>query len=339
MKTISIIGGGLAGLALGIGLRHQGVPVTLYEAGRYPRHRVCGEFVCGIRAETLNNLGILNHFVDAEQCNTTAWYHQGKPIYQHNLPVAAFGISRYLLDFRLARSFKKLGGRLFDDTRYLKAEAMAGRVWSAGRLVEAKSPWLGLKLHCKALPLTHDLEIHFGEHCYVGLSRIEDNMTNICGLFRKRPGITAKKQGVPFAYLKACGLKQLSDRILNGQPDPASILGIANINFKNHQPHQDRMAIGDHYTMIPPFTGNGMTMAFESAEVALEPIVFYAKGAISWEEALSAVKKGLRKRFSNRLRGARLMHPMLYSPKGQVVISKIAQTGLLPFNLLFKSTH
>ena len=45
MRAVTIIGGGLAGLTLGIGLRQRGVPVTISEAGDYPRHRVCGEFI------------------------------------------------------------------------------------------------------------------------------------------------------------------------------------------------------------------------------------------------------------------------------------------------------
>ena len=35
MKSISIAGGGLAGLALGIALRRVGVPVTLQKPGRF----------------------------------------------------------------------------------------------------------------------------------------------------------------------------------------------------------------------------------------------------------------------------------------------------------------
>ena len=57
-KPITIIGGGLAGLTLGIGLRQLGVPVTIWEAGRYPRHRVCGEFISGRGLETLLRLGL-----------------------------------------------------------------------------------------------------------------------------------------------------------------------------------------------------------------------------------------------------------------------------------------
>lgn len=339
MKPITIIGGGLAGLALGIGLRKANIPVTLLEATSYPRHRVCGEFICGVQADTLNRLGILHHFVDAEQCNTTCWYYNEKIIYQHNLPLAAFGISRYLLDYRLSRNFRNLGGQLEVETRFTQNHAKEGHVWTVGRLVDSSSPWIGLSLHSQNIQLTHDLEIHFGEHCYVGLTRIEDNIVNLCGLFKKRPSIAAKKQDLPCAYLQASGLLQLADRMSAGAIDPESVIGIANLNFQSFQPLPHRLALGDHFSMIPPFTGNGMSMAFESAEVALEPLEYYAKGAINWNEALRTTKKRLHARFKHRLARARLLHPMMYSPRGQAILAKIAQTGLLPFNKMFKMTH
>ena len=46
-KPIQIVGGGLAGLTLGIALRKKEIPVAIFEAGNYPRHRVCGEFISG----------------------------------------------------------------------------------------------------------------------------------------------------------------------------------------------------------------------------------------------------------------------------------------------------
>src|SRR5689334_22269435 len=58
-RQMTIVGGGLAGLTLGIGLRREGVPVTLWEAGHYPRHRVCGEFISGHGQDALARLGLI----------------------------------------------------------------------------------------------------------------------------------------------------------------------------------------------------------------------------------------------------------------------------------------
>ena len=65
LKPISIIGGGLAGLTLGIGLRRRGIPVTVREASHYPRHRVCGEFISGRGQDVLVRLSLHETFVRA----------------------------------------------------------------------------------------------------------------------------------------------------------------------------------------------------------------------------------------------------------------------------------
>jgi len=80
-KPITIAGGGLAGLTLGIGLRQRGVPVTLQEGGRYPRHRVCGEFISGRGQETLARFGLrdLLERAGAMGANTAAFFPQPNP--------------------------------------------------------------------------------------------------------------------------------------------------------------------------------------------------------------------------------------------------------------------
>jgi 2-polyprenyl-6-methoxyphenol hydroxylase-like FAD-dependent oxidoreductase len=57
-KPITIVGGGLAGLTLGIALRKREIPVTVFETGNYPRHRVCGEFISGRGLEILDIFGL-----------------------------------------------------------------------------------------------------------------------------------------------------------------------------------------------------------------------------------------------------------------------------------------
>ena len=67
MREIEIVGGGLSGLSLGIYLRKRGVPVRILEAGGYPRHKVCGEFVCGVSSDVLAEMGISDVFAKARR--------------------------------------------------------------------------------------------------------------------------------------------------------------------------------------------------------------------------------------------------------------------------------
>src|ERR1022692_4825308 len=114
MKPITIVGGGLAGLTLGIGLRQRGVPVTLWEAGRYPRHRVCGEFISGRGRASLARLGLLGGLQDAGAgCAMSAAFFAGNArVTMRPLPEAALCVSRFVLDEWLAREFQRLGGEL-----------------------------------------------------------------------------------------------------------------------------------------------------------------------------------------------------------------------------------
>ena len=88
-RGITIMGGGLAGLSLGIALRRRDVPVTVIEAGKYPRHRVCGEFISGVSHETLESLGIEEVFEGAMAPRTVAWHDHGSLVHRDELPEAA----------------------------------------------------------------------------------------------------------------------------------------------------------------------------------------------------------------------------------------------------------
>src|SRR5437762_6892219 len=105
MKEITIIGGGLGGLWLGLRLRERNVPVTILEAGEYPRHRVCGEFIAGLDAITIGRLGLEPVLADALRHREVAWFIGARPARIQELPSPALGISRHALDARLAEAF------------------------------------------------------------------------------------------------------------------------------------------------------------------------------------------------------------------------------------------
>ena len=88
-KPIIIVGGGLAGLTLGVGLRQQGVPVTVWESGRYPRHRVCGEFISGRGQAALDRLGLLPRVMAAgARAAETERHHAAPAAAKRGLPGA-----------------------------------------------------------------------------------------------------------------------------------------------------------------------------------------------------------------------------------------------------------
>ena len=86
--------------------------------------------------------------------------------------------------------------------------------------------------------------------------------------------------------------------------------------------------------MIPPFTGNGMSMAFESAECALQPALDYAGGEKDWQEAAISCAKAQKDRFRRRMIISMLMHPLLITPLGRHLTRTLARQRALPYNLL-----
>jgi 2-polyprenyl-6-methoxyphenol hydroxylase-like FAD-dependent oxidoreductase len=338
LRPIEILGGGLAGLSLGIALRREGVPVTLHEAGDYPRHRVCGEFITGLKTSTIERLGLRPHLRDALEHHDVAWSIAGESPHIQRLPAPALGISRHSLDARIARTFVDTGGVLRLRSRVMDDENVPGRIFATGRRRAAKPRWIGLKVHVRDLTLTRDLEMHLGEQCYVGLSRIEDRKVNVCGLFRRR-ALTGRGPGLLIAYIRAAGLDALAGRLTSAVRDPESFCAVAALDFDRRVNVTDRICLGDANAMIPPFTGNGMAMAFQSAEIALPHLLAYARGETEWLRICRATNRALRGRFRMRLASADALHPFLLHRGAQRCFAALSRARLIPFRPLYASLH
>ena len=137
LEPITIIGGGLAGLTLGIGLRNQGVPVTVMEAGHYPRHRVCGEFISGRGQEALERLGVRASFLEAGAilARTAIFFTEGTRSPTRPLLRPALCLSRFKMDSLLAEKLRKLGGELREGVRWRQDACDEGVVHASGRRV------------------------------------------------------------------------------------------------------------------------------------------------------------------------------------------------------------
>lgn len=339
-RPVEIVGGGLAGLALGIGLRRAGVPVMLFDAGAYPRHRVCGEFITGLDASATARLGLDEVFRALPARSGVAWFGRGAPARRWQLPAPALTVSRHELDARLAGIFRGAGGELRLQQRVDPAAAPPGRVFATGRRPDTRSPWIGLKIHATKLPLVADLEFHVGERAYVGLCRLDADEVNLCGLFRRRAGVEPGRDRAVEAHLRAAGLGALAERLAAAQPQPESFCAVAGIRFGRQSPGAgERVEIGDAFAVTPPFTGNGMAMAFQSAACAVDPLAAWSRGELAWEQAAGLARARLRRRFARRLRWAAALHPFLLTRFGERLSAACDRASLVPMRALFHQVH
>lgn len=323
-KPITIIGGGLAGLTLGIGLRRRSVPVTVVEAGNYPRHRVCGEFISGNGPAVLERLGLLAqcHAAGAIQAHT-AMFVCGP----HRSPVRALAapalcLSRHRLDALLAETFQKTGGELRANTRWPAASDPEGTVRASGRRTQAaeSSPrWFGVKAHvppAHPVALEADLEMHMSRDGYIGVNRIGDGEVNVCGLFRMRA--ESRRPESKQDWLRGEEDSLLRERLRGAEFELESFCSVGGLQLKPQRAAaRAECCIGDTLTMTPPVTGNGMSMAFESAELAIEPLARYSEGRLDWLTTRRAIAESCDRAFARRLAWARLLQWMMMSPLWQ----------------------
>ncbi|HSY43310.1 MAG TPA: hypothetical protein VK811_05325 [Candidatus Acidoferrum sp.] len=344
---ITIIGGGLAGLTLGIGLRQRDVPVIIQEAGDYPRHRVCGEFINGSGQTVLERIGALPHFqkAGAIYARTVMFIYGTEQSPVRTLATPALCLSRYKMDVLLAEIFQQSGGELRTRSRWTSGLDGEGVVSAFGRRLQtaeknsmAHARWFGVKAHISTpVNLQADLEMHISPDGYVGLSRINNGQANACGLFQARPDNRPESKT---EWLRGQPGSLLRERLGTAQFEPDSFCSVAGIQLKPQRASaQKECCIGDTLTMTPPVTGNGMSMAFESAEAAIEPLAAYSRGQLNWNEARKQIAHRCDAAFSRRLAWARMLQWMIFSQTIHEGLKKFLLRSDWLWKLMFAQTR
>jgi 2-polyprenyl-6-methoxyphenol hydroxylase-like FAD-dependent oxidoreductase len=342
-KPITIVGGGLAGLTLGIALRRQDVPVTIHESGEYPRHRVCGEFISGRGQAALARFELLElcDHAGAVPARTAAFFSTTRSTGPRPLPSSALCLSRLTLDAALAERFRALGGDLLCGRKFT-ADFSEGNVRATGRRAGGEAGgarWFGLKIHTRHVTLAADLEMHVSPDGYVGLCKIGGDEVNVCGLFRKRTDDNAGARHWS-ERLRGPDGSPLNRRLASAEFDENSFCAIAGLSL-SPQRAADRaeICVGDAVTMIPPVTGNGMSMAFESAELAQAPLVAWSRGELDWASARHQIALQCDATFARRLAWAKWLQRILLTPSLQEPLVLLAGHSDRFWRLAFARTR
>ncbi|HZR20533.1 MAG TPA: NAD(P)-binding protein [Verrucomicrobiae bacterium] len=341
-RPITIVGGGLAGLTLGIGLRQRNIPVTVWEAGRYPRHRVCGEFISGRGQAVLLRLGLMESLRQAGVIfsNTAQFFLGNASSPVRRLLSPALCLSRFDLDALLAECFRSLGGELRENSRWNGNQATDGIVLANGRRMRPNEDgwrWFGLKVHARQAQLGADLEMHCSHYGYVGLSRLPRGEVNVCGLFRARPGMAPPS---PNELLHGLAGTPLQARLANAVFDETSFCSVAGLSLRPQRAADAaECRLGDALTLIPPLTGNGMSMAFEAAELALDPISAYSRGQLGWVATRTAIARACDTAFRQRLFWARWLQALMFLPAAQGSLGRSLLNWDALWRLFFNCTR
>ena len=343
MKTVHILGGGLAGLTLGLRLRRLGIPVELFESGSYPRHRVCGEYLSGRGGDLLRTM-VPEPVLTQSGARSSRQLHifrgnQALPVL--SLPRPALCLSRFRLDELLVQEFSSAGGRIHLQSRrpFSRSEGWVAATGRQPAIREEGWRWIGLKAHALDVPMGEQLEMHLTPHGYVGLCAVEENRVNVCGLFRTReavPGLSEHWR----EWLGGSPGSALFERLRSARWDEKSFSSVSALSLvPRRAAEQEGVRVGDALTMIPPLTGNGMSMAVEGAFLAAEPLQDWSSGRISWQECARRISHDLDRTFASRLHWARRLQQAVLHPMGQPVAWNLSR--LFPFlpQLLFRQTR
>lgn len=306
-------------MTLGIALRQHEIPTEIWESGTYPRHRVCGEFINGRGQDVLRRIGLAPALFQAGAtvARTAAFHSESASLSAQLLPQSAWCLSRYVLDHLLARDFVRRGGVLCENQRWRGTFNGDGIIRATGRQPQPPEVgwrWFGMKVHARQVDLVSDLEMHVRQDGYVGLCRLADQKVNICGVFRLRAPIHDFANCWPNLIRGNSG-SPLFRQLESAEFDLSSVCGVAGLGFRPLQiSNAEECALGDALGMIAPLTGNGMSMAFESAALALEPLIRFSRSEWTWEVARRCIHQHLESSFRPRQAWAwrlqrAIMHP------------------------------
>ncbi|HVF84560.1 MAG TPA: FAD-dependent oxidoreductase, partial [Abditibacteriaceae bacterium] len=130
---VVVVGAGLGGACAALALSQRGARVALLEAARFPRHKVCGEFLSPEIRRTFRRLKIEDKVLEGAPASVqvarviASQAPSSTRFLEIALPPGALGLSRYRLDQILWDAAKRSGVQMFEETRVRTVQRTKGQ--------------------------------------------------------------------------------------------------------------------------------------------------------------------------------------------------------------------
>ena len=315
MKPVRILGGGPAGTCAAIAAAQAGACVRITERSKFPRHKVCGEFLSPGVEGALSELGLWSRFEELRPARIRRMrIRVGGAEKSAPLPATAYGLSRYALDAWLWNAALASGMQPEQEgPPNIITTGRSSQSRRGGRL-------FGFKAHFEG-PADDAVELYFAGSMYVGVNCVEDGITNVCGLApeehlrRNNFDIDTLLRGDRGLQERLNPLRQKWDWIFTGP-----------LEFANRFEKSAAVYFaGDALSFVDPFTGSGLLCAMLTGSLAGRA----AASSVPVDDYLRAC-------------GELLKQPFSFSS----MLRKVAETRaagpllrLTPANVLFRFTR
>lgn len=348
---VAIVGAGPAGCAAGIELARAGARVLLLEKSEFPRHKVCGEFLSPEVAAVLEELGCVALLDPAARLECGHVFTGSGFELRFPFPKPAYGLSRRMLDDGLARFACTLGVALEQKTEVSSVEnnivvSRDGRRFAARAVLLAcgrhsllnpapsgRRAFFGFKAHFRG-PWPARLDLHFFPGGYLGVMPIEDGGINACALVEKH---LLKDHDSLFRKVLGREIQMDGEVLFTGPLEPGWSKGC-----KAGSP--GILAAGDAAVFVDPFTGDGISLALRSGQMAARHTLALLEGADPRRVAVR-YNKDLHQLCGRQMAASRVLRfgavlPFLEapvarllaaSPKLRNVVFRITRGSLAPF--------
>ncbi len=365
MKTVIVVGGGLAGLVTALDLAQRGISCTVIERKTYPFHRVCGEYISNEVIPYLQSLHAFPERLNPTQITRFQLTSVNGKLAEMPLDLGGFGISRYQFDHFLYQQARQMGVvfytgeevshiQLLNDgfevktsERILTGDVVIGSFGKRSRLdvamgrsfVKKRSPYVGIKYHIRIRHPDDVIALHNFKDGYGGISNIENGQTNLCYLTHRN---NVKKYG---------HIPEMEKAILHRNPylkrifQEAEFLWdkpevINEISFETKQPvEQHILMTGDAAGMITPLCGNGMAMAIHAAKIASELVHRFCQNQISRAQLEHDYARQWKKLFEKRLWAGRQIQRLFGNEWTSNMAVNIARHVKPVAGFLMQKTH